>query len=424
MSLNLESHPCFNAHQRHRYGRIHLPVAPYCNVQCKFCNRRYDCVNESRPGVTSAVLTPKQALAWLDISIRKRPNISVVGIAGPGDPFASADRTLETLRLVRDHYPEMLLCVASNGMHVAPHAEALAELAVSHVTITINAIDPDIGADIYQWFRNGTHVLRGTDGARILLERQKEAITKCKALGLVVKVNSIILPGINDGHIESIARFAASLGADIFNAIPLLPASGSDFEYMQEPDSKLVTSIRKSAEMYLPQMHHCTRCRADAVGLLGENNSDELQDMLNKCCTGVHNDRRTVTKRIAVATMEGIMVNQHLGNALTFSIFENTDQGPILVEERDAPPPGGGTNRWKALADVLHDCHTILAQFAGDSPREVLSEYGIEVIAMEGLIVPALKAVFDGRPVPEYMTCTAPRRCGSGCGGNGGGCGA
>ena len=47
--MNLDDHPCFNKKSHRRFGRVHLPVAPRCNIQCKFCNRQFDCVNESRP---------------------------------------------------------------------------------------------------------------------------------------------------------------------------------------------------------------------------------------------------------------------------------------------------------------------------------------------------------------------------------------
>jgi nitrogen fixation protein NifB len=40
-------------------------------------------VNESRPGVTSEVLSPEQALAYLIKLKEKMPHLSVVGIAGP-----------------------------------------------------------------------------------------------------------------------------------------------------------------------------------------------------------------------------------------------------------------------------------------------------------------------------------------------------
>jgi nitrogen fixation protein NifB len=420
---NLDRHPCFNPALRRKNGRIHLPVAPECNVQCGFCNRKYDCVNESRPGVTSAVLTPRQAIAYLARVVEKRPDISVVGIAGPGDPFATPEATLETLQLVRDHYPEMLLCVASNGMRVAAHADELARIGVSHVTITVNVVDPTIGERVYRWFRDGTRVLRGIEGAAVLLERQREAISKLKALGVIVKVNCILLPGINDDHVEAVAASVAELGADLFNCIPLLPAAGSDFEQLGEPDPQVVERIRERAQRHLPQMRHCTRCRADAAGLLGEAMSESIQELLSACCSGGC-DTAAPARRIAVATMEGVMVNEHLGQAEALSIFENGPSGPVFVERRTVPPAGSGDERWKELAGSLRDCSTVLVQFAGGSPRKILDGYGISVIAMEGLIEPALRELFNGKPLPAYMTTAAPRRCGEACSGNKGGCGA
>ena len=83
--LDISKHPCFNRDAHNKFGRIHLPVAPRCNIQCNFCNRKFDCMNESRPGVTSGVLKPEQAVAYLAEVVAKRPEIAVMGIAGPGE---------------------------------------------------------------------------------------------------------------------------------------------------------------------------------------------------------------------------------------------------------------------------------------------------------------------------------------------------
>ncbi len=381
-------------------------------------------MNESRPGVSSAVLKPREALEYLHKMVERMPEISVVGIAGPGDPFANPKETMETLRLVRDHYPEMLLCVASNGMNVLPYVDELAELQVSHVTITVNGFDPKVTAQVYRWFRDGTRVLRGEDGAKRLLERQVEAIRALKKHNLIVKVNTIIILGVNDMHIEEVAREAAGLGVDVLNCMPLHPAPGSDFENLEEPSAEHVAQIRANALRFLPQMQHCARCRADAVGLLGDDHTDEAAEVMASCCNAANKEKRKTARRVAAGTLEGVLVNQHLGNAFEFSIYENSEQGPVLVERRDAPVPGGGEQRWRDLAERLSDCHTILVQYAGQSPRRILGEYGIEIIAMDGLIDHALRAVFDGKPVPAYMTSRAPKQCGNGCGNSGGGCGA
>src|SRR3989339_886018 len=130
------NHPCFNENARHSYGRIHLPVARSCNMQCKYCNRKHDCINESRPGVTSAVLSPAQALAYLKEMKEKIPRLAVAGIAGPGDPFAEPELTMDTIRRVNGSFPGMLLCIATNGFNILPFIRELSEYNVSHVTIT------------------------------------------------------------------------------------------------------------------------------------------------------------------------------------------------------------------------------------------------------------------------------------------------
>ena len=274
MAIDISNHPCFNDKIRHTFGRVHLPVAPRCNIQCNYCNRKYDCVNESRPGVTSALLSPRQALCYLEYVMKKVPNISVVGIAGPGDPFANAQETMETLDLVREKYPEIILCLATNGLNIVPYIEGLVELNVSHVTITINAVNIEVGAGIYSWVRFGKRVYRPNEGFKILLDNQIEAVRSLKEKGINVKVNTIIIPGINDCHIETVAEKMSELRVDIHNCIGYYQNKETVFEDVKEPSPEFVQKIRKKAGEHLTQMYHCVRCRADAVGLLGKDDAE------------------------------------------------------------------------------------------------------------------------------------------------------
>ena len=111
----IQEHPCFSEKACHAFGRMHLAVAPKCNIQCKYCVRDFDCVNESRPGVTSQVLKPKEALERVDAVLEKYHYIKVVAIAGPGEPLAN-EETFETLRLVGEKYPNIILCLSTNGL--------------------------------------------------------------------------------------------------------------------------------------------------------------------------------------------------------------------------------------------------------------------------------------------------------------------
>jgi len=428
VELDLKQHPCFNETARQTAARIHLPVAPRCNIQCNFCDRKYDCINESRPGVTSAVLTPQQAVFYLERAVEKLPAIRVVGIAGPGDPFASPEETLETLRLVRKRYPEMLLCVASNGMEIAAHASELAKLQVSHVTITVNAVDPEIGARIYPWVRAGYRVLRGLEAAATLLERQRAAIVELKRLGVMVKINTVVIPGINDMHVTEIAAKVAGLGADIMNCMGLVPVKGAEFEDIAPPDTMTMARARLQSGKYLSQMSHCARCRADATGLIGEEMTAEDHDVIKHFASLPLNPLEDqVRPYVAVATMEGALVNQHLGEASRVAIFEQDIAEPgsfKLVELRKTPPEGGGEARWAALGEALRDCRAFLVTAAGPSPQRALAASGLKVVEMEGIIEEGLKAVYANKPIPASMK----RRhsgCGAGisCKGTGTGCG-
>lgn len=263
-----DDHPCFQGKASTRWGRIHLPVAPHCNIQCNFCNRLYDCVNESRPGVTRQTLEPVQALEYLNTLLKQRSNIAVVGIAGPGDPLCEPNRTLETLRAVHVRHPELLICVSTNGLNLSGHIDELADAGVTHVTVTVNAIYPHIAQQIYSSVTLNHKTYQGAEAAELLLRRQEEAIIGLKQRGLTVKINTVVLPGINTGHIPEIAEKAALWGADVMNCIPLIPVHDTPFENLVPPSEIEIASIRKLVSGHIPQIYHCRRCRADAVGLL------------------------------------------------------------------------------------------------------------------------------------------------------------
>lgn len=419
MTLDFTKHPCFNADVKGKFGRIHLPVAPKCNIQCNFCNRKYDCVNESRPGVSSNVLSPQQALAYLKDMKQLDPRLTVVGIAGPGDPFANPDETMETLRLVRKEFPEMLLCVATNGLNAADYIPELAQLKVSHLTITVNAINPDVGEQVYAWVRDGKRVLRGLKAAETLLEKQYEVIRLCKEHGLVVKINSILIPGINDEHVIEVAEEMSKYGADLFNCIGMCRAEGAAFDCLKEPSPETVCAVRKQAQQFLPQMEHCTRCRADAVGCLSDALPMKAIQLMHHYAGGPI-DPSQERPYVAAATMEGFLVNVHLGQARQFNIYAyNKERGTHLVDTRPAPAPGGGDERWERLAQTLHDCRALLVAQAGPKPTEILAKNGVKLTCTECLIDQAVSDIFHKKAVPPP---SRPRVCGTTCGGNRSGC--
>jgi nitrogen fixation protein NifB len=415
-------HPCFNTEARHSTGRIHLPVAEKCNVQCNFCNRKFDCVNESRPGLSSAVLSPFQALTYLELVLEKIHTIAVVGIAGPGDPFANPEETLATMELIRKRYPEKILCLATNGLGLAEYGDRLSELGISHVTITVNAVNPEVGAKMYSWVRFGPKVYRGREGAELLLRRQREGIKALKARGITVKINTVIIPGINDAHAAEVASYTADLGADIQNCIPMIHVEDTPFAGLPSPSPESMAALREEAGKHLKQMTHCARCRADAAGILGAPNPAEIEGLLKDASIIKPTAERPYA---AAASMEGLFVNRHLGEASSLWIFALEEGKAVLREQRPAPAPGGGDLRWEELAELLKDCAAVLVSNCGPNPKRILESRGIPVIAVEGgLIGDIVVPLLEGREIPKLFR-VSPGRCGAGvsCGGGGMGCG-
>jgi nitrogen fixation protein NifB len=421
MMKDLSRHPCFNAEAKKKYARVHLPVAPRCNVQCNYCNRKYDCCNESRPGVCSVLLSPVQARNYLQALNEKMSGISVVGIAGPGDPFANPEETMLTLKLVKKAFPDMLFCLSTNGLDLAPYIDEIVETGISHITLTVNSLNPETLAKMYRWVRHNRRIYRGQEAGRILLEQQLKCIELLKSKGTVVKINTVICPGINDGEVAEIAAKVASLGADTMNCLPMYPAENTEFALLKEPSKEMMNAIKLSIAEYILPMAHCSRCRADAAGLLGRD-SVEAMNMIGQFSTMVANAGEERT-RVAATSNEGLLVNLHLGEARKVYVFEKNDNGYHFVETRNTPPEGGGVERWKELATkTLADCQAILVGGIGQSPMRVLHANGIKVIQMNGLINAGLDTVYLNLPI-KTLCQSDYTRCGEACGGTGTGCG-
>jgi len=423
-TLDTSKHPCFNKDASTTYARVHIPVAPKCNIQCTFCDRKYDCVNESRPGVTSTTLSPEQAVVYVDRLRKELPNLSVVGIAGPGDAFAEPEKTIRTMRLISEKHPDLLFCVSTNGFNAYSSLEQLAQANVSHLTVTMNAATPEVGAKVYAWARDGKMLFRGKDAAEELLIRQLRVVERATELGIIVKVNSIVIPGVNDHEVPLIAKMVAEKGAFIFNAIPLKPVANTVFETFEEPTHEQVAKVREEAGKYIKQMTHCGRCRADAAGLLGERLNEEFIAMLKEVSLMPDNPLEH-RPYVAVATREGMLINQHLGEAEEFVICEVKDGAVACVENRKAPTAGKGDMRWIELAESLKDCRAVLVSGVGANPRKIMEDRGIRIHELEGLVEDGVKAVVSNDESIKGLQKRGCGGCGKGttCTGSGGGCG-
>ena len=395
----LSEHPCFCEDAHHSFARMHLPVAPRCNIQCNYCNRKFDCSNESRPGVTSVVLEPQQALQKVKAVKEAIPQLSVIGIAGPGDPLAN-EATFESLELIGKEMPGLTLCVSTNGLALPDSAQRLYDLGVRFVTVTMNCTDPEIGAKIYDAVVFDGKKYSGVEGAEILRDRQIEGIKKCVALGMLVKINIVMIPDINDSHIPDLVAYVRSLGIYMVNILPLIPVEGTKFSDLRAPTPLERRDMMDRCGLDGRMMRHCRQCRADAIGLLGQDRSAEFAN-IEGC--GLKDSRINVTfetehdeSKVAVATSDGKNVNSGFGNASEFRIYA-TDGNTVRFLKTVAVDRSGSVagrdhkEHIESIIRQLEDCGTVIVEEIGPMPSKILSELGVRVVITQGDVNEAVR---------------------------------
>jgi nitrogen fixation protein NifB len=201
------------------------------------------------------------------------PEITVAGIAGPGDTLATP-HALQTFARIHREFPGLIKCMSTNGLLLERHARDIRRAGVETLTVTVNAVDPRILEAICSQVILDGKKHEGREGARILIEAQKRGIRAAARLGIFIKINIVLIPGINSGHIAEIARAAAGLGAGIVNIIPLIPQH--EFADKSPPGCDELAAAREAAEEYLPVFRHCQHCRADAAGIPGREDLSRL----------------------------------------------------------------------------------------------------------------------------------------------------
>ena len=397
-----QTHPCFNGCGS-EYARMHLPIAPKCNIQCNYCVRKYDCPNESRPGVTTEVLSPEEACEKYKVVKEKLPNLKVVGIAGPGDSLADFENTKKTLSLIRKEDPSVTFCLSTNGLLLPLYADELVELGVSHVTVTMNAVNTTIGAKIYKHVDYMGHRYFGEVGAAILMANQLAGIKRLTSLGVICKVNIVMLKGINEYHIPVVVEKAKELGCEITNIMQLIPVAGSEFENIPLVSNREIMSMRKRCESTLKQMYHCHQCRADAIGTLDNDQSINFRGCSQNKNKGLQEPTEGNTLLFAVSSKSGVLVDQHFGHASDFYIYEYKNKSIRFKERRSLTKycqgsegchGMGGSNKegkMEPILDTVKHCNGVLAMRIGESPKQKLKEKSIETFTTYDRIEEAVK---------------------------------
>jgi nitrogen fixation protein NifB len=223
------------------------------------------CTDIQHPGWAARLMSVTEAVKLVQSIVEERQGYDfVVGIAGPGDALAN-DQTFQALNMIHHQYPRIVTCICTNGLLLEDRLEALDYAGVRTLTVTVNASDRSIGKNIYSWAKYRGTIYRGEEAAALIIEKQFSGIRKATASGFSLKVNTVLIPSVNDEHMPELARRLRESGVKLMNIIPLIPSG--KMKSLRAPTCDELRKARQDNEEIMPQFYRCEQCRADIVYL-------------------------------------------------------------------------------------------------------------------------------------------------------------
>jgi len=172
-----------------RYNRkityLRVSVTDRCNLRCLYCNP------EGTPRLKHhEILTYEEILRIIDIGVRL--GIKKVRITG-GEPFVRKDIDFFIKRLSKMPGIEELT-ITTNGILLSEHIDTLKNSAIKRINVSLDTLRP-----------RRYKKITGYDG----FYKVWEGIYKAKEAGLSpIKINVVILRGINDDEIMDLAMLS------------------------------------------------------------------------------------------------------------------------------------------------------------------------------------------------------------------------
>ena len=164
-----------------------------CNLRCQYCMPERDYVWLPRADVLDFEEVDRLADVFTDLGVDR------VRLTG-GEPLVRRDlprlvALLASKPAIRD------LAMTTNGVLLASQARALRAAGLHRITVSLDTLRPDRFRELTR-FDELEHVLSGIETA--------------SALGFsAVKIDSVVIRGVNDDELVAILEYGRSLGAEV-----------------------------------------------------------------------------------------------------------------------------------------------------------------------------------------------------------------
>lgn len=202
---------------------LRVSITDRCNLKCLYCTPLNALDYAPRDDLLSYEETLEIVGVMVPMGIRK------VRITG-GEPLVRRG-VVDFLAHLKRIEGLQKVAVTTNGILLQDMAGSLVEAGVTHVNVSLDTLDPDR-------FRE---ITRGGDLRRVLA-----GIDRLLELGVpTVKVNMVLMAGVNEGEVESLARLSLSRPIQV-RYIELMP-----IDHCGIPHAKYFLS----AESVLPRLN-------------------------------------------------------------------------------------------------------------------------------------------------------------------------
>jgi GTP 3',8-cyclase len=169
-------------------GDLRISVTDRCNFRCGYCMPR------ERFGKDHVFLPRAELLSFEEIARASRV-LSSLGVRKlrltGGEPLLRSE--LPRLVSLLAAIPDVDLALTTNGSLLARHAQALADAGLKRITVSLDAITPEVFQRMADAPYSVSDVLAGIDAAARA------------GLG-PVKVNTVVRRGVNEGEVALLAR--------------------------------------------------------------------------------------------------------------------------------------------------------------------------------------------------------------------------
>lgn len=217
------------------YGRridyLRISITDNCNLRCFYCTPFGGRSRLSH----SEILSYEEIVAITQAAVQA--GISKVRITG-GEPLVRKE-VVGLCRMLAGIEGMDSLALTTNGIHLVELAQPLLEAGVGRINVSLDTLKPER-------FKRIT-------GSK-LLSRVLDGIKRAEELGLSpVKINTVVMRGINDDEVEDIARLTLGKPYHV-RFIELMPTEGwifGDHESLFVPMEEIVQMVKRIGGLHL-----------------------------------------------------------------------------------------------------------------------------------------------------------------------------